>query len=348
MSYLQDAIEFFEGKELDLRRQHRIYWLLLDHSQLTDLYQAGREVMLRELRNGPQKNRRKSYFGMTTLQEQAYCEWYCAHLYRGEGEIIELGTFMGSLTKSMVDGLRANALEAARCRKVEVYDLFYWDFVMKACVAGTVYEDYCQEGDWFEEMYRRSLQSWIDRVEVHQADLTKFSYNGDAIEFLMVDVMKYESLCTQVTREFFPKLIPGTGILFHQDYLHFYEAWVHVIQYLLRDFFEPVTAVDGSGAFVFRCTKALSKADCTLTAPLSENWENDLIESAFDWSEHIVGDGARHTVAAARIMMYVHLKRWDEAHKAWAKAAPQYPDSHAFADLKRYCAQAHSLEFGRN
>lgn len=335
-SDLQHALAFLEGRSTDLQTAHLSYRVLLRHAHLTDYFQGGREVLIRELRKGPPIVPRVPYFGMTTPQEQAYLEWYCTHLYEGAGEVVELGTFLGSLTKSMVNGLRANPAEAVRARKVRVFDLLWWDFVMVACVKGTAYENFAKEGDWFEEAYKKSLRSWIDRVEVNQADLTAAAYDQKPIEFLMVDVMKYEKLCVNVLRQFFPALIPGKGILFHQDYLHFYEAWVHVIQFLLRDYFEPILPIEGSAAFVFRCTREVPPEACVLKSPLTESWSNDLVEEAFAWSRSIVGAAHEPIVHSAHVMMYAHLERWEEAERAYRDHAAKFADNYSVVDLRDY------------
>jgi hypothetical protein len=338
MSYVDDAIAYFEGRIDDPRIVHRTYWLLLWHAHLTDYFQGGREVLLNELRSGPQQVRRQLYFGMTTLQEQAYCEWYCTHLYKGDGAIVELGTFLGSLTKSMVDGLRANPLPAARARKVQVYDLFWWDFIMAGRVQGTAYAGLRREGEWFDDQYRDCIRAWSDRVAVHKADLTQHIYGGEPIEFLMVDVMKYEALCTQVLRQFFPALRPG-AILFHQDYLHFYEAWVHVIQYLLRDYFRPLTPIDGSAAFIFQCTRAIAPDACTLARPLAASWSDDLIEAAFAWSKGVAGADNLPAVQAAHVMLYAHLGRWERVDQAYRAHAAAHAGHREVLALRAHLAQ---------
>lgn len=45
---------------------------------------------------------------------------------------------------------------------------------MDSCVKGTAYEGMCEPGDWFIEKHKRCIAGWIARVEVRQADLTKF------------------------------------------------------------------------------------------------------------------------------------------------------------------------------
>lgn len=320
------ALGVLEGRITDLPEVHRAHWVLMRHPYLTDYFQAGRQVLINELKKGPRPLPRVPYFGMTALQEQTYCEWYCSHLYEGAGAIVELGTFLGSLTKSMVNGLRANPAAGASSRKVRVFDLFYWDHVMTACVRGTAYEGFCREGEWFTEKYKDSLRAWSDHTDVSQADLSKFTYDNEPIEFLMVDVMKNDQLCANVTQQFFPALIPSKGILFHQDFLHFYESWVHVIQFLLKDYFEPLAAVDGSGAFVFKCVKAVPESACNMNFPLKDSWGDDLIEEAFDWSRGIVGEQNRSAVDAAQVMMYVHLGRPENAERTYRERAMPHAD----------------------
>ncbi len=46
--------------------------------------------------------------GLTTKEEQLWCEYYCEKYYRNRGDIVELGPWLGSLTRSMQNGLTRN------------------------------------------------------------------------------------------------------------------------------------------------------------------------------------------------------------------------------------------------
>src|SRR5439155_16209513 len=52
--------------------------------------------------------RREWNLGMTSMAEQAYCEWYASHLYTGKGKIVELGAWLGALTIALATGLWRN------------------------------------------------------------------------------------------------------------------------------------------------------------------------------------------------------------------------------------------------
>ncbi|MCD8481415.1 MAG: hypothetical protein LR015_01285 [Verrucomicrobia bacterium] len=194
----------------------------------------------------------------------------------------------------------------------------------------------------FVEFYRRCLRPWIDRIEVRQADLTQFEYEQQPIEFLMLDVMKYEGLVKQVTPQFFPCLIPGKGVSVQPGLSAFYESWVHVIQYLLKDCFTPLTPVYGSGAFVFKCVKQVPLHLCLWDKPLAETWSDALLEEAFAYSHHICRDGLEFAAAAAHVMMYVHFNRLEQAKRLYRQYAPAFSDSHSFKELYDYCL--HSLQ----
>ncbi|MCD8481414.1 MAG: hypothetical protein LR015_01280 [Verrucomicrobia bacterium] len=145
------AQQHFAGADIPEPALHALYSLLMEHPRITDLFQGGGDLVAKFIQPLTPTGivYKQPYFGMTTVQEQAYCEWYCSQIFSGTGAVVELGSFLGSLTKSMVDGLRANPTLATRRSKVLVHDLFWWDFVMEACVQGTPYQGCCKEGDWF-------------------------------------------------------------------------------------------------------------------------------------------------------------------------------------------------------
>ncbi len=285
-------------------------------------------------------------FGMTTLEEQAYCEWFGSHLYRGVGQWIELGTFLGSLTMPSVRGLEANPRPAVRASKVRVFDLFHWDFVMTDCVRGTPLEGCCKDGDWYVDFYRRRIAEVLHRVEVNQADLTQHRYSGEPIEFLVVDIMKYEALVVNVLREFFSRLLPGAGYVFHQDYLHFYEGWATLSMFNLRDCFDYVCALENTAVVIFRCRREPSPEQLEFplkSSDISQAW----IEEAFAWSFSITDPGLHHLVAATKVMMLVHSERREEACRLYREGVARFPDSYSFRDLHAYVKNARQFDLAQ-
>lgn len=275
-----------------------------------------------------------SDFGMTTPIEQAFCQWYGAHAYQGKGEWIELGSFLGSLTFPGVRGLRVNKSASARDRKIRVYDLFLWDFTMVKFAEYYEISNPPKEGDWYIEFYRNYISKVIDRVEVNQADLTRRGYSREPIEFLLIDVMKYPALVGNVLKKFFPSLKAGS-IVFHQDYLHFYESWVTLSMYQMRDYIKCLKALPGGDAVIFEMTG--TPDDSVLTFPLeSTKIERVYIEEAFEWSRSIMPEDRHPEVYATECMMLFHSGRVDACKELYHKQCSAHSELQNIRDLKRY------------
>jgi hypothetical protein len=342
---LADYRRMMEDELFRSRREHELYQVLLDYPQLTERRRGGAGDSASALCEslGPRQSR-KRHVGMTSPEEQAYCEWFASHLYHGAGEWLELGSFLGSLTIPSALGLDSNPRPSARFKKIRVFDLFLWDSVMSSSVQGTAFEGCCKEGDSFLDLYRKNIAAVAHRVEVTQTDLVNYRYTGEPIEYLMVDVMKYEALAANVLKQFFGRVLPGVGYVFHQDYLHFYEGWITLSMYRLREYFTPVCEVRDSAAVVFRCVRQAPESKLVFpldSAAISRDW----IEEAFDWSSSVVGEEHRHEVAATKVMMLVHSRRLEEAGRLYRESVKKYPGSYSFGWMTEYLKNDRNLEF---
>lgn len=68
--------------------------------------------------------------------------------------------------------------------------------------------------------------------------------------------MKSWELANSVLRNFFPALRPGLSLVHHQDFVHFFTPWIHLIMYRLREYFEPYAYVR-EGSYIFRYRKEI-------------------------------------------------------------------------------------------
>jgi hypothetical protein len=148
---------------------------------------------------------------------------------------------------------------------------------------------------------------------VHEEDLRYARWEEEPIEFLFIDAMKSPELATAIASEFFPQLVPGQSYVAHQDFAHYYTSWIHLLQFRLRDCFEVITDIPGSGTVVFRCQRKLSPGqwgDLSLvSAPLAE------IEAAFEYSMGLVSEDKKTNVIAAKAMAYVHRGELERARQ---------------------------------
>ena len=280
---------------------------------------------------------------MTTANERRYVEWYAANLYRGEGAMVELGCWLGSLTRAVCRGLKHNRRLQQPVR-VEVYDRFQWDTVMESWVAGTPIAGRFKDGGDYEAMYRDQVEEYLPMLSIHHADLTTERWNGGPIEFLLVDAMKAMCTARGICRSFYPSLLPERGYLAHQDFLHFFHGWIHVTTYLLRDSFEWTYEVPHSDMVVFRCVRPVPEREFPQTM---NGFSTEEVAAAFDWAEQHVSPGKRDTIAAARAMAHLHRGETETGKRLVESAlAGEHSNSAAFQQLKEFTTRFDLVHWG--
>ncbi|MEX0324444.1 MAG: hypothetical protein AB3N63_19975 [Puniceicoccaceae bacterium] len=281
------------------------------------------------------------YLGMTTLGEQDWCRDYAASRFKGNGALVELGSFMGSLTIPLAEGLKeaiqSGHLDKAAAR-IHVYDLFYWHRSMIPVVEDTPLSSILNEGDWFFDVYKANTAHVEDMLEITWGDLGKEQWNGDEIEFLLLDCLKYDEITNNVIQSFFPATRPGLSSIAHQDYFHFYEWWTHLITFEQRGFLEIAEAVPDSGMLILDVKKDLSKycADYDPQRDFSKTTPEQ-IEAAYAWNFSVIQEAFHQPLKAARIWAYVWTGNPEKARQLYNEASPEDQLSPAFQDMKLYC-----------
>jgi hypothetical protein len=285
--------------------------------------------------------------GMTSLNEQKYLQWFARDLYEGKGMIVELGCWLGSLTQALCRGLESNSSISEKCGRIQVFDLFKWEHNM---------EDTCKafnlpcsgrylDGDDYKALYEEVMQAHLPLLSVTRADLSSAMCRLGAIELLIVDAMKYEALCDNISRQFYPSLIEGKSYLIHQDFMHFYESWVHISAYRLRDYIAPVYEVLDAGSFVFKCLRAPPGNLLGFEKSIAEV-EDSEIDAAYDWAIGLLDPRTRNVLAAAHTMAYVHKKDFSRAIDLYAAYRKEYPAEtsltpsyYQFDHMREYCVR---------
>ena len=254
--------------------------------------------------------------GMTVRSEQTFCRHFTRDRYTAQGEIVDLGCWMGATTISFSKGLRQTTrLTGEQIRKrIHSYDLFRWHPSMEANVQGTPLAGKYREGESFLPEFERRTAQYQEYFTVHPGNLNEHPWKGGPIEMLFIDAMKWSDTAQSIVRGFYPHLIPGVSLVAHQDFAHFYTGWIHLIQYRLRDYFDCDSEVKRSCTVVFKLKQAipqqLLERDCML-----ENADLAEINAAFDYSASIVSRDKQEQIAAARAMTHVHRGELDLAEK---------------------------------
>jgi hypothetical protein len=225
--------------------------------------------------------------GLTTKEEQAWCRWYGAEAYDGRGVIVEWGAWLGSLTTSYCEGLALNPRLPADGKVAYAYDLFRWEPWCEEQVRDSEHAGRLAVGEPFADYFAALHRAYARFLEVRAADLSCCAWDGRAIELVVNDAVKTPAIGANVFRRFLPALLPEVGLLANQDYLWPTDAFLAVLMYQARDFFDWEYTLPDSCMVIFRCRRALDPAVVRLPASLAEI-DPALFAEAFAWSRRVV------------------------------------------------------------
>lgn len=226
---------------------------------------------------------------------------------QGYGQVVDLGTWLGGSTSALASGL-AKATKAVDAGvRVHAFDQFLVDEFSKRNKKIPQIQS-LEIGDSFLPVFRQHLSKWSSLVEIHEGDAGSKKWTHGPIELMHIDVMKSWELAEHVHAEFFPALIPGKSVIIHQDYAHYWTAWIHPLMFRLRDHFEPLGLVEDSTSFMFRLKTAIPPE---LLRPRNgaAAFTRAEVDEAFEWSRNLISARSMHRscVDAAWSMYYFHL-----------------------------------------
>lgn len=267
---------------------------------------------------------RRWILGMTSMEEQRFLEDYAQNTYSGQGEIVELGCWLGSSTISLAKGLEANSKGIEKSQRIHAYDLFIWSSAanMDQSVIGTFLEGKYKDGDSFLDEYLNRIISWQNLIQVHSGDLTQLGWNQATIEFLFIDAMKSFELANSIKQNFFPALIPNCSVLVHQDFAHFYTSWIHLMMYRLRDYLVPLDHPFMYSSRGFRYVQQIPNHLLTTNWSLTD-FSIDEVEAAFNYSLEITPERMQANVMAAKVMYFIHSLQFKRASVEFKKVTSQ-------------------------
>lgn len=190
---------------------------------------------------------------MLKPDEQQYYFWLTRDWATGTGAVVDLGSFAGGSTACLAEGIA----RAGRDQLVFGYDKFV---VEDYSVFRQRYDDYCKsypanesphtprplpplEGTDLTPIALFFLEFWRDRVTLKPGQIEDIGWNAGDIEVLVMDASKTAETMDQMSRQFFPHLVPGKSIVVQQDFLWWQQPWIAVQMEILADYFEPVAYV---------------------------------------------------------------------------------------------------------
>ena len=253
--------------------------------------------------------------GMASCQERNFVRHYAAYDFKGVGAIVDLGCWMGSFTFPLAIGLRENPRMRGRKAGLHAYDLFLWEDWMNQRVGNTRWAGRYLEGDDFRNAFVEQVAPVANLVTLHAGDLNNERWDpAEPIEYLLIDAMKSWELTNSIVRNFFPALRPGLSRVHHQDFVHYYTPWIHLIMYRFRHYFEPMVYVP-EGSFIFSYRELIPRELLAKSYSFGD-FSAEETAAAFEYSLGLIPSAARGNVYAARIMMHIHRQDWTGARTA--------------------------------
>lgn len=168
--------------------------------------------------------------------------------FSDQGEIVDLGPFLGSSTACFGEGILANPLNVRKSyKRIYSYDLFRyekfagfdWLINRKNLATGSFFMNYLYN-------IRKYVNSSL--VNITPGDLCKFNWNSNPVEILFIDASKNLNLNDHIVKNFFPSLFPGS-IIVQQDYYYYGCPWLYLSMELLKPWVDYVGDAPGATAY---------------------------------------------------------------------------------------------------
>jgi hypothetical protein len=175
--------------------------------------------------------------------------------FRGEGNIIDAGVFVGSSTLAFGRGLLASGKQFS-APPIHTYELGVADDYMANWLNGA-YGSNLKFGDSFLPYLRENIEPVRQLVCLYEGDVRMAAAPEGYNEIVFLDVCKSPEINAAAISKFFGTLVPGHSIVIQQDYIHEWLPWIHVSLECLHDYFRLEQVVQCSA--VFGCLKPIPK-----------------------------------------------------------------------------------------
>ena len=168
--------------------------------------------------------------------------------FSAEGDIIDLGPFLGSSTACFGEGILANKRDIKNLdKRIHSYDLFcYEKFVGFDWLLN---QKNLPTGSFFMN-YMENIRKYTDLglVNITPGDLSKFNWNYNPVEILFIDASKSLTLNDHIAQLFFTSLVPGS-IIVQQEYYFCGCPWLYLSMELLKPWVDYIGEAPGATAY---------------------------------------------------------------------------------------------------
>ena len=282
---------------------------------------------------------------MISWEEKQYLHWLCSTCWQGNGDIVEIGPWLGGSTVCLAAGMREAGHPADR--RLRVFDNFIWREFMSSRAAlplkpGESFQAFFEENvrDYAEliDTKARALpdedveddQEWSSKHSTEREGVLPLSTSDvEDIEILFIDGAKSWRGIKSLFAVLSARMRPGETLIVCQDFKYWGTYWVPVFLSRLHDHFEAVHNVLSGTTVTFRL---LSPLPPTLLEDL-ENHVAELPEERtlddLDRASRLLGlsgdeAGAAH-VQLGKVCFQAHGGRLAEAEQQLKLAQKTWP-----------------------
>jgi hypothetical protein len=278
--------------------------------------------------------------GMLSFGERAMLLEILRTTWRGDGAVIDGGSFFGSSLAAAAEGMLAgNALEDVeggrfpQQKPIHAYELGYLPAPtngaeQRRTFGGVEY----RWGDSFVPILEATAAPYRDLVSLHIGDLLEETWDGSPIEIAFIDVCKTKRLNAHVSREFYPSLIPAGSTLIHRDFFFDRMPWLKVTMSYLRDYFRWEGQIFSSS--VYRNVAAVPH-DVAAIDPFQIGTYEECLELHDDWQYPGIERQYEFLLSLSRAYLAALKDRKDDALDMLRAVENTYPDLLGDADNPR-------------
>lgn len=215
---------------------------------------------------------------MLSTDERRLLYWLARHHVRGDGRIVDGGSFLGGSTVALAAGLDDRS-DRVRPGLIAAYDRFLVEAYALA-EFGHAFPAR-RVGSSFRPAFDANIEPWSDHIHVVEGDLAEAQWTGEPIEVLFLDVAKTWELNDLVLDQFLPCLVPGHSVIVQQDELWGYAPWIHLTMELLDGYVRRLDAM-ANGSVVYLLTDEVPGdiVGMRLREDLSDDRKRALMERA--------------------------------------------------------------------
>lgn len=204
--------------------------------------------------------------GMLSTNERFLLFKLARDHYLGKGHIIDAGSFFGSSSVSLAEGLKANRFFRTILDRIEAPIVSYDIGLLpappgaKAAITREFGKYKYTWGESFVPILKDNIAGHEDVIDLRIGDFLNETWPAeDPIEICFIDLAKTNELNVRCFQQLFPAFVPGRTLLVQQDFFFDRLPWIKVLMGYLEEHFDWLGQAGPSSLYRYRSQIPASK-----------------------------------------------------------------------------------------